>query len=224
MRAWYDIVTIEAGAFEDESGIRASEKLIVDLVEEEEKKGISSKNIALAGFSQGGVIALQCGLRYPKPLAGIIALSTYLPLADTLPGERTLVNQEIPVFIAHGARDEVIPVAWARNSRQILKQHGYVTEWHEYAMAHSICPEEIRDIALFLEKGFVTKNVRLPPPPFLFFVDYGANAPNPPYDSSLRELSIGLPSPFGRRVGDEGVKVIHQIKISLKTNMRSVAM
>lgn len=152
MRAWYDIVTIDAGAFEDESGIRASEKLIVDLVQEEEKKGIASKNIALAGFSQGGVIALQCGLRYPKPLAGIIALSTYLPLADTLPSERTSVNQEIPVFIGHGTRDEVIPVAWARNSRQILKQHGYTTEWHEYAMGHSVCPEEVRDIALFLER------------------------------------------------------------------------
>lgn len=152
MRAWYDIVTIDAGAFEDETGIRASEKLIVDLIEAEEKKGIASKNIALAGFSQGGVIALQCGLRYPKPLGGIIALSTYLPLADTLPIERSLVNQEIPVFIGHGTRDEVIPVAWARNSRQILKQHGYTTEWHEYAMGHSVCPEEVRDIALFLER------------------------------------------------------------------------
>ena len=155
MRAWYDIVEISAGAFEDESGIRSSEKSIVELIEQQEKQGIPSKNIVLAGFSQGGVIALQCGLRYPKPLAGIIALSTYLPIAHTLPEEINPANQTIPIFMAHGVSDEVLPIAWGRNSRQILNQHQYNVEWHEYQMKHTVCIEEIRDISVFLQQVLV---------------------------------------------------------------------
>jgi phospholipase/carboxylesterase len=154
MRAWYDVVEISAGAFEDEHGIRDSEKSIIELIEQQEKQGIPSKSILLAGFSQGGVIALQCGLRYPKPLAGIIALSTYLPLAYTLPDEVNSANRNIPIFLAHGTQDNVLPVAWGRNSRQILSQHQYQVEWHEYGMKHTVCTEEIGDISLFLKRVF----------------------------------------------------------------------
>ncbi len=150
MRAWYDIVEISAGAFEDADGIRASAKIVTDLIEQQEQQGIASKNIVLAGFSQGGVIVLQCGLRYPKPLGGIIALSTYLPLASTLTDERHLANHDVPIFLAHGTYDNVLPVAWARNSRQTLAQHEYSVEWHEYSMKHTVCSEEVRDITAFL--------------------------------------------------------------------------
>lgn len=152
MRAWYDIVEISAGAFEDETGIRNSENLLIEIIKQQEEQGISSENIVLAGFSQGGVIALQCGLRYPKPLAGILALSTYLPLAHTLPEELLPANQHIPIFIAHGTKDEIIPIAWARNARQTLNQHGYPTEWQEYVMGHTVCQKEIEDISSFLQK------------------------------------------------------------------------
>lgn len=151
MRAWYDVVEIKRDSFEDEEGIQASEKILTRLIQEEENKGIATKNIVLAGFSQGGVIAFQCGLRYPKPLGGILALSTYLPLAHRLPEELNEANQHIPIFIGHGIADDVIPIAWARNARQTLGQYGYSVEWHEYSMRHSVSGEEIEDIGGFLE-------------------------------------------------------------------------
>lgn len=151
MRAWYDVVEIKRGSFEDEEGIQASEKILARLIEAEESKGISAKNIVLAGFSQGGVIAFQCGLRYPKPLGGILALSTYLPLAHRLPEQLNEANRNIPIFIGHGLSDDVIPITWARNSRQTLGQYGYSVEWHEYSMRHSVCGQEIKDIGEFLE-------------------------------------------------------------------------
>jgi phospholipase/carboxylesterase len=152
MRAWYDVVEIRTGAFEDEEGIRASEKILCDLIEQQEKQEIPSARIVLAGFSQGGVIALHCGLRYSKPLAGILALSTYLPLAHKLPAEFSESNRTTPIFIGHGINDDVIPIAWGRNSRQILIQRHYSVAWHEYSMAHSVCPEEVRDIGQFLRQ------------------------------------------------------------------------
>lgn len=152
MRAWYNIVEIKKDAFEDAVGIRESEKNIASIIEYEEMQGILSSNIILAGFSQGGVIALQCGLRYPKSLGGILALSTYLPLAHTLPTEIHEANRALPIFLAHGTEDEIIPIAWARNSRQILGQYQYSVEWHEYFMGHTVCPEEVHDIASFLSQ------------------------------------------------------------------------
>ena len=152
MRAWYDVVEIKKDSLEDEVGIRDSAQIVNTLILEEEQRGIPSSNVVLAGFSQGGVIALQTGLRYPKPLGGILALSTYLPLAHRLPEELNPINQRIPIFFAHGISDDVIPIAWARNGRQTLNQHQYEVEWHEYPMKHSVCHEEIQDISAYLQK------------------------------------------------------------------------
>jgi phospholipase/carboxylesterase len=152
MRAWYDILEIKKNSLEDEQGICASAQIVDALILSEEQRGIPSSNIVLAGFSQGGVIALQSGLRYPKPLGGIIALSTYLPLAHQLPKELSAANQNIPIFFAHGIWDEVIPIAWARNGRQILNQHQYPVEWHEYEMRHTVCNKELQDISQYLQK------------------------------------------------------------------------
>ena len=146
MRAWYDIFQFGGGA-EDEQGIRASQKLVEVLIEEERQKGIGK--IVLAGFSQGGAIALQTALRHTERLAGVLALSTYLPLASRLP-EAGAANRETPIFMAHGLHDEIIPVRRAEQSRDALKQAGYPVEWHVYPMPHSVSAEEIRDIAQFL--------------------------------------------------------------------------
>jgi phospholipase/carboxylesterase len=153
MRAWYDVVKIERDAFEDELNIRASEMVIASMIAYEESRGISSDKIVLAGFSQGGVIALQCGLRYAKPLAGILALSTYLPLAHTLANEIHPSNRSLPIFLAHGTGDDVIPITWARNTRQTLGQYEYGVEWHEYPIAHTVSSSELRDIAVFLKSA-----------------------------------------------------------------------
>lgn len=154
MRAWYDVVGFTKDSFEDEVSIRESEKMISAMIAHEEERGIPSSHIALAGFSQGGVIALQCGLRYPKSLGGVLALSTYLPLAKTVADEIHPANRSLPIFIAHGTEDEVIPISWAVHSRQILCQHEYGVQWHEYSMAHTVCAEEIEDISAFLVECF----------------------------------------------------------------------
>jgi len=151
MRAWYDIFQFGGGR-EDDKGIRASQALIEKMISEEVKRGISENKIVLAGFSQGGAIALQTALRYPKPLAGVMALSTYLPLAATLPAERAAANAEVPIFMAHGSYDDIIPIQRARDSRSFLEKLGYRIEWHDYPMPHSVCGEEVRDISAFLAK------------------------------------------------------------------------
>ena len=153
MRAWYDIKfgDLEGRAKQaDEKGVRASQAAIVDLVRHEVERGIDIGKIVLAGFSQGGAIALQTGLRYPEKLAGIMALSTYLPLAETLASEATAENRATPIFMAHGTQDGVVPYEMASRSKEILAQHGYNVEWHEYPMPHSVCLEEIRDISDWL--------------------------------------------------------------------------
>jgi phospholipase/carboxylesterase len=151
MRAWYDIFQFGGGR-EDDKGIRASQALIEKMISEEVKRGISENKIVLAGFSQGGAIALQTALRYPKPLAGVMALSTYLPLAATLPAERAAANAEVPILMAHGSYDDIIPIQRARDSRSFLEKLGYRIEWHDYPMPHSVCGEEVRDISAFLVK------------------------------------------------------------------------
>jgi phospholipase/carboxylesterase len=147
MRAWYDISNTN---YQDELGIRDSQQAINALIDQEIQSGIASENIILAGFSQGGAMALQVGLRQPKPLGGIIALSCYLPLADTLAGEAESVNASIPVFMAHGSHDSVIPISQAVTSKETLLAANYSVEWHEYPMAHSVCMEEIEDISHWL--------------------------------------------------------------------------
>lgn len=149
MRAWYDIAQLGGGA-EDEAGIRASQAEVEKLIAREARRGVRSGRIVLAGFSQGGAMALHTGLRHPEPLAGIIALSTWLPLAAKLPAERSAANAGAPIFMAHGSDDPMVPPALARASRAALERLGYAVEWHEYPMPHSVCGEEIADIAAFL--------------------------------------------------------------------------
>ena len=151
MRAWYDILQLGGGP-EDEAGIRASQKLLEGLLEREVARGIAPQRIVVAGFSQGGAIALQTGLRYSERLAGVLALSTYLPLAGALPAERSHANREVPIFQAHGRFDELIPIERAARSRNALRALGYPVEWHEYPMPHSVCGEEISDIAGWLAR------------------------------------------------------------------------
>lgn len=149
MRAWYDILQMGGGK-EDEAGIRASQALVQALIEQEKGRGVNPRRIVLAGFSQGGAIVLQTGLRHPERLAGILALSTYLPLAGKLAAERSAANRDLPVFMAHGTQDPMIGIARARESRAALEALGYPVQWKEYAMAHSVCGEEIADIAAWL--------------------------------------------------------------------------
>jgi phospholipase/carboxylesterase len=151
MRAWYDIYRLGGGP-EDEAGIRASEAFLGELIRREKARGIAASKIIIAGFSQGGAIALQAALRFPERLAGVLALSTYLPLAGKLEAERSPVNGETPIFMAHGTYDDVIPLQRADDSRRALEKLGYPVQWHAYPMPHSVCPQEIADIAAFLVK------------------------------------------------------------------------
>jgi phospholipase/carboxylesterase len=144
MRAWYDIFQFGGGP-EDDAGIRTSQKLVEQLIAQE--KG---KKVVLAGFSQGGAIVLQTALRHPDALAGVMALSTYLPLSMTVAAERHAANQKTPIFMAHGRFDDIIPIDRARKSREVLERLGYAMTWKEYPMPHSVCAEEIQDISRFL--------------------------------------------------------------------------
>jgi phospholipase/carboxylesterase len=146
MRAWYDIFQFGGGP-EDEAGIRASQKLLEGLIAAE--KG---KRIVLAGFSQGGAIVLQTALRFAERLAGVLALSTYLPIATKLAAERSEANHDLPVFMAHGQYDDIIPIDRARKSRDFLLDLKYKVEWHEYPMPHSVCAPELEDISRFLKR------------------------------------------------------------------------
>ena len=149
MRAWYDILELGGGR-EDGEGLRASQAAVEALIEREEARGILAGRIVLAGFSQGGAIAFQAGLRHPQRLAGIMALSTYLPLAGTVEAERHVANRGLPVFMAHGSADPMISIGRAQESRKMLEALGYPVEWHEYPMPHSVCPQEITDISAWL--------------------------------------------------------------------------
>lgn len=152
MRAWYDI-TDGAIRREDERGVRASQGLIEGLIAREKQRGTHAGQLVLAGFSQGGAIALQTGLRHPERIAGIMALSAYLPIADKLAAEASEMNRDVPIFMAHGRQDPIVPLARAAQSRDFLKSLGYSPEWREYAMPHSVCPEEIGDIGAWLGRA-----------------------------------------------------------------------
>jgi phospholipase/carboxylesterase len=155
MRAWYDV---SFGDLEgrsrraDEAGLRESRDQIIALIEREVARGVEARNIVLAGFSQGGAVALETGLRHPQRLAGVLALSTYLPLANTLPREASAANRETPIFMAHGLYDPVVPYAVGAESGRLLVELGYPVEWHEYPMPHSVCPQEIEDIGAWLRR------------------------------------------------------------------------
>jgi phospholipase/carboxylesterase len=151
MRAWYDI-SDAAIRREDEAGVRASQAQIERLLAREKARGSAAARIVLAGFSQGGAIALQTGLRHAERLAGIMALSTYLPLADQLAAEAGSANRTVPIFMAHGTDDPMIAPVRAKASRDLLLALGYAIEWKEYRMPHSVAPEEIADIGAWLRR------------------------------------------------------------------------
>jgi phospholipase/carboxylesterase len=152
MRAWYDIYAQDLVRQEDERGIRESQDLVEALIAKEGGRGIPPNRIVLAGFSQGGVVTLQTGLRQPKPLAGLMALSCYLPLAATVDKERHAASQGVPIFMAHGTGDDIVPMARGEAGRDKLTGLGYDVEWHPYPMPHSVHPDEVADIGAFLTR------------------------------------------------------------------------
>ena len=152
MRAWYDILVSDLVRREDESGLRASQQQIEALIAREKARGIPASRIILAGFSQGCAMALQTGLRHAEPLAGLMCLSGYLPLADKTASERAPASMQTPIFMAHGTADPVVSIDRAQQSRDLLTSMGYQVEWHEYKMQHSLCQEEIDDIGAWLKK------------------------------------------------------------------------
>ena len=155
MRAWYDIFDMSLERKVDSNGIYQSAALINTLIEREMNKGISSEKILLAGFSQGGVIALHAGLRYPHKLAGIIGLSTYLPTLAQLDAERSTANHNTPILMGHGIIDPVIAVESGKAAFNALKALNYQVEWHDYVMEHSVCQEEITHISAFINGIFI---------------------------------------------------------------------
>ncbi len=146
MRAWYDITGMEIAQRQDETGIRASIGLLDELIARENARGVASENLFIAGFSQGGAIALAGGLRHRVRLGGIIALSTYMPLHLALAAERSEANADLPVFMGHGTFDPVVPLALGTLSRDMLIALGQPVAWHTYPMAHEVCPAEIADL------------------------------------------------------------------------------
>jgi phospholipase/carboxylesterase len=152
MPAWYDIYGVIPVQQEDEAGIQTSQRYIEVLIQAEINRGISSDRIVLAGFSQGGAIALHTALRYPQKLAGVLALSTYLPLHSKLSAETHTANKSTPIFMAHGIFDDVISLEMSKLSRNLLLDSRYAVDWHEYRMAHSVCTDEIADIEVFLKQ------------------------------------------------------------------------
>ena len=152
MPAWYDIRGTDLVSRQDDAGIRQSASAIEALIELEASRGIPYENIVLAGFSQGCAMALHTGLRFKHRLAGIMALSGYLPLADTFTAERHPANANTPIFMAHGSMDPVVVPARGESSRDLLSSLGYKVQWHTYPMQHSVHPREIADIAVFLAR------------------------------------------------------------------------
>jgi phospholipase/carboxylesterase len=150
MRAWYDLLGTEFDRREDEAGLRQSQALVDALIARERERGVAANRIVLMGFSQGCAMTLMTGLRHPERLAGLVGLSGYLPLAAQTAAERHAANQATPVFLAHGRQDGVIPIGRASASRETLQALGHPVEWHEYAMAHSVCMEEITDLNRWL--------------------------------------------------------------------------
>lgn len=150
MRAWYDILGHDLVRREDEAGLRASQVEVEALIERERARGIPASRIVLMGFSQGCAMTLMTGLRHAETLAGLVGLSGYLPLAETAAAERHAANLATPIFMAHGQHDDIVPISRATASRDALQALGYEVEWHDYAMPHSVCMEEIVDLNRWL--------------------------------------------------------------------------
>ena len=152
MRAWYDIIGIDRRSAEDFKGIGESADSIGGLIHREHARGIDSDHILLAGFSQGGAMALHLATRHPDKFAGVIALSCYLPLAGELAQSGSTANQPTPIFMAHGTQDPVVPYMLGDESRRLLESAGFSIEWHAYPMAHSLCAEEVSDLRSWLKR------------------------------------------------------------------------
>jgi len=155
MPAWYDILGADITARQDEKGMRQTQDSMNQLIEREIERGVPARRIVIAGFSQGCAMALMTGLRFPERLAGIMGLSGYLPLAAALAAERSPANADVPVFLAHGTRDGVVPLPRAIASRDALTALGYPVDWHTYEMEHSVCAEEIADMHQWLLRVLV---------------------------------------------------------------------
>ena len=160
MRAWYDIVAPDLTAQQDKNGILASEKAICELIDQQVTQGIDPQRIVIAGFSQGGAMALHIGLRTQHMLAGIMALSCYVPLMDELPVENADQDRALPIFMGHGIYDAVVPVDAGIVSRRYLEARGYTIQWHDYPMEHSVCVEEITDIGRWLKSIIANESTR----------------------------------------------------------------
>ncbi len=152
MRAWFDVLGLDRSSEQDAGGIRRSEQQIRTLIRRERERGVAPERIVLAGFSQGGAIALHAGLRYAERLAGILALSTYLPLHTTLAAEASAANRKTPIFQAHGTEDPLVTLDLGVFTREFLEEQGYAIEWKDYRMEHAVCPEEVGDIRGWLGK------------------------------------------------------------------------
>ena len=152
MRAWYDILTPALVRAEDAQGILASEQMIAALIAQQNARGIPSDRIVLAGFSQGCAMTLHTGLRYADKLAGLIGLSGYLPLADQAVAHWQAANRDTPIFLAHGTEDPIVTLDRGQSTERLLAAHNYAVQWHTYPMPHSVCPEEVFDIAQFLKR------------------------------------------------------------------------
>jgi phospholipase/carboxylesterase len=152
MRAWYDLAMVAKGIHQDEGHIRESEKVIASLMDRERAAGVDSRRIVLAGFSQGAAMALHTGLRYAQPLAGIMALSMPLPLAEKIPAELNPANATVPVFLAHGTRDPIVPFLLGERARELLGSLNIPVEWHAYNMEHTVSAQEVVDIRAWLVK------------------------------------------------------------------------
>ncbi|HTS22794.1 MAG TPA: alpha/beta fold hydrolase [Casimicrobiaceae bacterium] len=152
MRAWYDISAADFNRRADLGGVRASSSALGRLIEREAGRGIAAERIVLAGFSQGGAIALYAGVRYPQRLAGIMVLSSYLVDAEALASEASAANRSVPIFMAHGTADPVVQFQWGETSKRLLEAQGYAVEWHSYRMEHSVCLEEVHSIGAWLSR------------------------------------------------------------------------
>jgi phospholipase/carboxylesterase len=152
MRAWYDILGLGAHLQEDVSGLRLSRTSVEALIAREAERGIGAERIVLAGFSQGGALALYAGTRYPQRLAGLLGLSCYLPAAADLAREQSAASKATPIFLAHGSDDPLVLMRYGEQSRHALSRAGYSVEWHVYPMPHAVCDEEIADIATWLRR------------------------------------------------------------------------
>ena len=152
MRAWYDIKSFTPAGRADLAGTVESAQRVAGYIDREVQRGVAASRIVLAGFSQGGAVALHAGLRHPERLAGILAMSCYLPFPETLAAERAAANADVPILLCHGRSDPVVPIAMGLEARADLEAHGYAPEWHDYPMQHAVCMEEIADVARWLRQ------------------------------------------------------------------------